>query len=145
MLGGCFTYSSKIDLVNPSGISTVDPDDDSRINETVAAVTSRFGLIPDSRLPEIARSSRQDAEWNEYVQGLYATGPNAATRNRVAVWVLVDKKSGQRSVVIRDLDSVSASRFTATLESSLTDALSKALPSQIIQVQRETVGPAFGP
>jgi len=146
VLGGCFSYSSQFTLVPlPGAQAKLAREDVIRASEIVAETASKWGLIPDPRWSEIARNSRQDAEWKENVLAIYAAGSEAATNNRVLLWVLIDKNTGQYSVAVRDLDSLGSTKFTADLESSLTHALSTAFPSRRIQVERATVGPALGP
>lgn len=146
LLCGCFSYSTQLTLEPLSAAHIrLNREDVARANEIVARTASEWGLVPDPRLPEIERSSREDAGWNEYVLALYTAGSKAATGNRVLLWVLMNKETGSYSVLVRDLDSLGSTKFTAGLEASLTQALSAAFSSRRIRVERTTVGPALGP
>ncbi len=143
---GCFSYSAQIELApSPDAPAELTSLEVARATKIVARIVAAQGFIPDPRLRDIERSSREDAEWKEYVLALYSAGAEALTDNRVAVWVLVHKQTGRYSVLVRDLDSLGSSDFTASLERSLTEALSTAFPSRSIRIERETAGPALGP
>ena len=143
---GCFTYSAQIELAPsseaPAELTNLEV---ARVIEIVSKIVSERGLVPDPHLPETQRSSREDVEWQEYVSASFYASSDASTNNRVWVSVLVNKKSGRCSVLLRDLDSVDSTDFTDALERSLTEALSAAFPSRSIRVERETVGPSLGP
>jgi hypothetical protein len=143
---GCFTYSAQIELAPsseaPAELTNLEV---ARVIEIVSKIVSERGLAPDPRLPEIERSSREDAEWDERVLALYSVGREASTDDRVRVSVLVHKGTDRCSVLLRDLDSIDSTDFTDALERSLTEALSAAFPSRSIRVERETVGPSLGP
>ncbi len=146
VLAGCFTYSTQLTLEPlPGSHARLDHDDVMRANEIVASIASKWGLVPDPRLPEVERSSREDAEWKEHVLALYAAGSEAATDNRVLLWELIHKETGSYSVLVRDLDSLGSTKFTAGLESCLAKALSDAFPAARFHVERGTVGPTLGP
>ncbi len=146
---GCFFYSVRIELSpSPEALAELTASEVTRVVEIVEKTVSALGFLPNPRLAEIQRSSRNDAEWDKFVVASYYASSYASTSNRVRVSVFVYKVSRRCCVSIRDLDSVGKrTRFTSSLERSLLEALSSEFPTRRVVVEeRGGMGPSlFGP
>jgi len=142
---GCFSYSGHVKFTQATGSRpTFNKTDLTRVTSIVAEIAREHRMVPDPRFPEIERNSRNDSEWKERVLSLHMLEGDK-TDQRVGLWMLKDKESGEVSVLVRDLDSLRGTDFTTSLERSLQQELAAAFPSWEIRVDRETIGPSLGP
>lgn len=121
--------------------------------DTLASGSKRSVSLPTGSVRRSSRLVRTDARRGDYVGGGNCDRPSGGRNNSPRRARARNgcgnreqhKQTGRYGVLVRDLDSLGSSDFTASLERSLTAALSTAFPSRSIRIERETAGPALGP
>lgn len=140
-LTSCFFYTARVHVMTSSGFSS---DELRKATRVVGETVAQFGLVTDPYQEADKRISREPKD-KQLVVAVYSAGTNAETWHRVAVYVEVNKGTGEFSVLMRDLDSVRGTQLTDSLERAVARSLREAFPAHEIEVRRDTVGPAFGP
>jgi hypothetical protein len=142
----CFYHNARIELSSSTDART--PLTSAEVAEAtaiVAKVVSERGFVADPDAKRIEDTSRTDQEWPDVVVASFSPTRGQWPDDGVGVSVLVEKATGRYRVQVRNLDSPFATDFTDALETSLTEALDAAFPAGNVRVERETVGPMFGP
>ena len=143
---GCFYHVGQV-VLEPSS-TTESALSQPEIQAAVAAIApavGKLGFVPDPRLDEIARDSRESKEIDNVVVGLFSIDPDAGRDEWIEVRAVVEKGTGKFVVMVTDYGSPRGTKLTSEVEQAVANTLREEFPHREVRIASKTTGPNLGP
>lgn len=137
---GCFAYTIQIAL-DHLGKQEATCNDTAAVQVVVAEVARDFQFTQDPSITLLRSLSRDSASEYTVLDSYNKQSDSETHYAGIRLSVVTDKRSGQLSIVIRDLRHGSQTDFTRRLEETITTSLTARVPSCEMKIEREWEGP----